>query len=96
MTKFVLSLLSVGIAFSAAPVFADTVSAPYRYTRDGETYVITTRITNGGDKILSGYEEKTGRDFKLRVSHGRVNGEYGGTLVSYDVPSVSPATAAAD
>jgi hypothetical protein len=95
MTKFVLSLLSVGIAFSAAPVFADTVSQPYRYTRDGQTYVIATRITDGGDKILSGYEEKTGRQFKLRVSHGRVNGEYGGTLVSYDVPPVST-TAAAD
>ena len=93
MRKFILSLLTVGIAFSAAPVFADTVSEPYRYTRDGETYVITTRITDRGEKILSGYEEKSGREFSLRVAHGRVNGKFGGINVSYDVPSVSLASA---
>jgi len=93
MTKFILSLLSVGIAFSAAPVYADTVSQPYRFTRDGETFVIVSRITPKGEKILTGYEEKSGREFSLRVSRGRVNGEFGGTRVSYDVPTVALASA---
>ena len=93
MRKFILSLLTVGIAFSAAPVFADTVSQPYKYTRDGETFVITTRVTDRGEKILSGYEEKSGREFSLRVANGRVSGKFGGINVSYDVPSVSLASA---
>jgi len=93
MTKFILALLSVGIAASAAPAYADTVSKPYRFTRDGETFVISSRITAKGEKILTGYEEKSGREFTLRVSRGRVNGEFGGTRVSYDVPTVALAAA---
>jgi len=93
MKKFILSLLTAGFAFSAAPVFADTASQPYRFTRDGETFVISSRITAKGDKVLTGYEEKSGREFTLRVSRGRVNGEFGGTRVSYDVPAVALAAA---
>lgn len=84
-----LFLLALSLTAST-PLFAG--EAPQRFTRDGVTYVYTTR-ENGDRTIIEGRSYPRGSGFYLVVKNGRVTGTSGGIPVAFAVTSAKGAGA---
>jgi len=90
-------LISIFLATSASAVLADSTiieSKPITLTRDNVTYHYTVTEKSDG-RYISGYVENTGDTFTLRVAHGRVTGDCGGTDVDFKVSDATSRVASA-
>ena len=94
MTKFVAFAL-IGAAFTA-PALAAPAPAPNEisFSRDGQTYYVTTADKRGYTRI-SGHDDD-GRRFDFRQTGTRVTGYYDGNYVDFTTPAAArPAEVAA-
>lgn len=86
MTKTLLLAASIFAAI-ATPALAET-SPQHTFTRDGDTYVYTTRQV-AGHTVISGRVVNTGDTFKLNVLGNRVTGVLGQRDLAFAVPAPS-------
>ena len=92
MTKFVAFAL-IGAAFSA-PAFAAPAANETSFTRDGETYYVTT-ADMGRYTRISGHDAR-GHTFDFRQTGTRVTGYYDDSYVEFAAPEAAgPAQVAA-
>jgi hypothetical protein len=83
MTKTLFASLLLVLA---TPAIAADAPAEKSFTRDGVTYVYTTRA-DGDLTIIEGRNVTTGETFALSVRNGQVDGTYDGRKVSFYAPS---------
>ncbi|MDF0489039.1 hypothetical protein PX554_12925 [Sphingomonas sp. H39-1-10] len=86
MNKTLLLAASLFAAVST-PALADT-APQHTFTRDGDTYVYTTKQV-AGRTIISGRVLNTGDTFELAVRGNRVTGFTGRREVAFNVPAAS-------
>ncbi|KGB56491.1 hypothetical protein OVY29_11570 [Sphingopyxis sp. SE2] len=87
MKKFILPALGlIALAPTAALAKDEAVK---RFEHEGSTYSYT--VTKVGDtRVISGFEERTGKPFTLRVGARRVRGTVGSQQVSFALRDVEP------
>ncbi len=85
MNKFVAFAL-IGAAFSA-PALAASAPNETSFTRDGQTYYMTT-ADMGRYTRISGHDDR-GRKFDFRQTDSRVTGYYDDSYVEFTAPQVS-------
>ncbi|WP_428679070.1 hypothetical protein [Sphingopyxis sp.] len=89
MKKIILPALAL-FALAPGAVHAEETAAQ-RFEHDGNIYSYT--VTQVGDtRIISGFEEKTGKPFRLRIGEHRVRGTVGSQQVSFSLREVEPLT----
>ena len=87
MKKFILPALGlIALAPTAALAKDEAVK---RFEHEGAAYSYT--VTKVGDtRVISGFEERTGKPFTLRVGARRVRGTVGSQQVSFALRDVEP------
>lgn len=83
---------SAAAAFAAiAPVAASAEADMQKFSRDGDTYVYTTKIRDDGATVISG-RRMGGGTFRLVVANGRVRGTASGHAVAFRVAETAQQT----
>ena len=87
MKNYILPALGL---LALAPTAALAKDEPVkRFEHEGSTYSYT--VTKVGDtRVISGFEERTGKPFTLRVGARRVRGTVGSQQVSFALRDVEP------